>query len=193
MDERETAESRNTIAALESQRKWEGVIDGTLSSAELEQRITMEKLKDVHLTPEGYREFVRSINTEYAGSFEEGGTLWLIDREGIPYLLVRNPKQAANHALPFNRVSTGVEIMTDGTRAQGSLTPKQLETALYLSYYAHTEVYGYPPSRLEEVVVGHRDINDRTGKGTAGKPDFFTDVIEEAVLPKLIDLAVQLR
>lgn len=234
--EPEVIEDGQSVRQLVGQRSWTNEIDGSLRSAELEQKITVERFKNVKLTAEGYRKFVRSLNTEFAGVFEEANTIhpvgiitnpeyfilhhtaqgykdnragveqfiqsitnnklsvqWLIDRHGATYLLVKNPKQACNHARSLNSVSTGVEIMTDETRAQGSLTEKQLESALYLAYYVHTQVYGYGMGRLDEVIVGHRDINDRKGVGTAGKPDFFTSVMRGAVLPKLKKFAAQLR
>lgn len=237
-----TPESRDGGAsgeALISQRTWSEVIDGSLESAMLEQAITIEKLNNIELTVDGYRNFVASINIEYAGVFEEAGTThpagiienpeyfilhhtaygykegtagtqqfiqsminnrlaiqWLIDREGNTYQLVRDPRYASNHARGLNEKSTGVEVMTDSTKAQGSLTNQQLAAMLYLALYVHAEVYEKSSEEIEDVVVGHRDINDRLSRpgetfGTAGKPDFFTDVME-VIWPKLKKLAEEI-
>jgi LysM repeat protein len=94
------------------------------------------------------------------------------------YQLVSDPKLACNHAFGINDQSTGVELISDDSRAQGSLTTEQLTEALYLAYYVVSEVYEKDPTQnLEDIVVGHREINDRLDVGSAGKPDFFEGVM----------------
>ncbi len=223
------------INTLTAERRWDGEILRSSEADKLEDQITLEKLSQIKLSPEGYEKFKNSINTEFVRAFENAGSLhpsgiiknpehfilhhtgmgykdgkegvkqfingmaingfsvqWLIDREGIAYLLVRNPLQAANHAAPRNTTSTGVEIMTDATRAQGSLTFEQLQASLYLAYYVNTEIYDNAPEDLKSV-VGHRHVNEATKTGTTGKPDFTEEVIVNGVLPQLRNLAAVLR
>lgn len=80
--------------------------------------------------------------------------------------------------------------MTDDSRAQGSLTEKQLTSALYLAYYINSEVYKNNKNDMK-AVVGHREIDDRVGT-LNGKPDFFKNTMD-AFRTKLDSLARQMR
>lgn len=104
---------------------------------------------------------------------------WSINQESETYQLVTNPKIACSHAYEVNDKATGVELVTDMTRAQGSVTTEQLTNAMYLAYYVVTDIYGKDATGdLKEIVVGHREINDRLGVGTEGKPDFFEGAMD---------------
>lgn len=106
---------------------------------------------------------------------------WAINQDNHAYRLVTDPKIACNHAYNHNAISTGVELVTDNTRAQGSVSNEQLASAMYLAYYVVTEFYGreITEDNISDLIVGHREINDRTGKGKAGKPDFFEGAMDE--------------
>ncbi|HSW47564.1 MAG TPA: N-acetylmuramoyl-L-alanine amidase [Candidatus Saccharimonadales bacterium] len=224
------------IKQLEKDRNYpNGVYDQSERAAALEQDITIERLKKVQPTPEGYGKFLKTINRDFAGAFEDADTTrhpyqiidhpdyfiihhtaygyreglagvqqfiqsvvneslsvqWLIDGDGTPYQLVRKPKVACNQAYGVNQYSTGVEIMTNDSKAQGSITEKQLTSALYLAYYVTTQIYGRNKSELDSVVVGHREIDDRKGQND-GKPDFFKSAMDP-FRDKLDDFAKQMK
>jgi hypothetical protein len=212
---------------LIAERSWSDEIVRTVENDELEQNITIERLEEVQLSPEGYEAWLGTIDRDtFLTVFEQAGTLhpagvidapryfvvhhtaqgvepgvlgmqrltgsmigaglsvqWTIthaepDGGSKTYQLVSDPKLACNHAYGINDQSTGVELISDETRAQGSLTREQLTEALYLAYYVVSKIYGKDPTQnLEDIVVGHREINDRLDVGSAGKPDFFEDVM----------------
>lgn len=212
-----------------AQRAWTGEIVRTDENDKLEQNISVERMEEIVLTPEGYNDFIGSIDTETLGeAFEIAGTTyhkngkeliiddpeffiihhtaqgvergvsgmerlttsilgnglsvqWAINQDDLTYRLVTNPKIACNHAYGHNSKSTGVELVTDGSRAQGSVTNEQLASAMYLAYYVVTEVYGkkITEDTIKELIVGHREINDRTELGKRGKPDFFEGAMDK--------------
>lgn len=138
----------------------------------------------VHHTAQGY-----NSDSSYAGvehmvssmSNRPTSIQWGIGRGGDTYQLVSDPLVRASHALDFNHEATGVEILTDSDRAQGSITNEQLTEALYLAYYVLTEVYEIEATskNIDAVIRGHRELNDREKKGTLGKPDFFEETMNE--------------
>lgn len=135
----------------------------------------------IHHTAQGVEAGVTGMERLTSSMVNNGLSVqWAINQENETYQLVTNPKLACNHAHGINPRSTGVELVTDSTRAQGSVTTEQLASAIYLAYYVVTEVYGKDPTGdLKGVVVGHREINDRLDVGSAGKPDFFEESMDE--------------
>ncbi len=138
-----------------------------------------------------------STNTLIDGLLREKLSVqWEIDRNATCNQFVSDPEILGyQHAKDFNLEAVGVEMETwPGKKEadietakfgitrrpgfQGDLTATQYEAAAYLGIYNVHELWGVALSDVTSYLVGHREINDRTGKGTPGKPDFYQAVMD---------------
>jgi LysM repeat protein len=86
------------------------------------------------------------------------GIQWFIDRNGQTFQFVEDINTKLSHNPPFSQLSTGVELESD---TQENITPKQYESAMYLSIYVleKQELLGKSP--LESILQGHGEIRSK--------------------------------
>ena len=138
-----------------------------------------------------------STNTLIEGMKRDGFSVqWNINRDAICEQFTSEPMTVGyQHAKDFNLDSEGVEMetwpgkdeadirsfrhgVTNRPGFQGDLTAEQYEAGAYLGAYVVHELWDLPLHIVSEHLVGHRELNDKTGLGVSGKPDFNQAIMD---------------
>ena len=153
----------------------------------------------IHHTAYGYPEGEEGIKAFIGGMQSSGLSIpWAIDREGKVYQLTEDPWQSTAHVKDFNSVSSGVENFTSDQEGQETVKAIQIHASINLATFMvlrDRDIRTMSDAEIDEAVAmvdGHRKLNDDSGRGTAGKPD-FNETSTQPIRDKVRDLLHQLR